>query len=182
MIKHRLHTCLPAGRDLKLQITQIIVLFSVLCSLFFLSGCQTLARKFTRKPKGEPKQEEPVIQPEVYPDVTSASDELYKDYFTFWESWADELIEFLNEKANFKKQRECAALALDNLIKMRELLKEEKAKSLEPKVIEFAAVKAIVFAGRLISSDYYYLKNKVERIKSMVHRNFTYSKIKKDLK
>ena len=175
MSKHGLHR-------LNKEITQIIFICSIFFFLFYLSGCQTLARKFTRKPKGEPKKEEPVIQPEVYPDVAQGKDELYKDYFTFWESWADELIEFLNEKANSKKQKECAALALDNLIKMRELLKEEKAKSLEPKVIEFAAVKAIVFAGRLISSDYYYLKNKVERIKSMVHRNFAYSRIKQDLK
>lgn len=175
MINRRLHR-------FKSQITQIMVLFSVLCSLFSVSGCQTLARKFTRKPKGEPKKEEPVIQPEVYPDAAAAKDDLYRDYSTFWEGWVDQLMEFLNEQANFKKQRECAYEALDNLMKMRELLNEEKAKSLEPLINEFTTVKTIVFAGRLSSSDYHYLKNKVERIKSRVHRNFAYSKISKDFK
>lgn len=175
MIKHRLHR-------LKQQITQIMVLFSVLCFLFSVIGCAAFVRKFTRKPKGEPQKEEPVIQPEAYPDVAADRDELYKDYSTFWEGWADQLMEFLNEKANFKKQRECAYEALDNLIKMRKLLNEEKAKSLEPLIDEFTAVKTIVFTGRLSSSDYTYLKNKVERIKSRVHRHFAHSKISKDLK
>lgn len=167
---------------IKRRWTQIIGLFITCSLLFTLIGCAAFVRKFTRKPKGEPEKEEPVIQPEVYPDAAVNKDELYKDYFTFWEGWADQLMEFLNEQANFKKQRECAYEALDNLIKIRELLNEEKAKSLEPLINEFIAVKTIVFAGRLISSDYSYLKNKVERIKSRVHRDFTHSRVSKDLK
>jgi hypothetical protein len=167
---------------IKRRWTQIILRSTACCLLFTLIGCAAFVRKFTRKPKGEPQKEEPVIQPEVYPDAAAAKDELYKDYATFWEGWADELMEFMNEKANFKKQKECAYESLDNLIKMRELLNEEKAKSLEPLIDEFTAVKAIVFAGRLSSSDYNYLKNKIGRIKSRVHRHFAHSKISKDLK
>lgn len=167
---------------IKRRWTQIIGLSTTCCLLFTLIGCAAFVRKFTRKPKGELEKEEPVIQPEVYPDLAAAKDELYKDYSTFWEGWADQLMEFLNEKANFKKQKECAYEALDNLTKMRELLNEEKAKSLEPLIDEFTAVKAIVFAGRLSSPDYNYLKNKVERIKSRVHRHFAYSRISKDFK
>lgn len=175
MIKRRLHR-------FKSQITQIVILSTVCCLLSTLIGCAAFVRKFTRKPRGEPKKEEPVIQPEVYPDAAADKDELYKDYSVFWEGWVDELMEFLDEKANFKKQRECAYEALDNLMKMRELLNEEKAKSLEPLMNEFTAVKTIIFAGRLSSSDYNYLKNKVERIRSRVHRHFAHSKIRKDLK
>jgi len=39
MRNHRLHTCLPAGRDLKKQITQIIVLSTLYSLLSILSGC-----------------------------------------------------------------------------------------------------------------------------------------------
>jgi|SRR3989338_828544 len=162
--------------------TQIIGV-SVSCSfLFTLIGCAAFVRKFTRKPKGEPKKEEPVIQPEVYPEAAAAKDELYKDYFTFWEGWSAELMEFLNEKANFKKQRECAYEALDSLMKMRRLLNEEKAKGLEPLINEWTTIKDIIFAGRLNSADHQYLKNKIERTKGRVRRNFAYSRIKKDLK
>ncbi|OGX25626.1 MAG: hypothetical protein A3J51_05760 [Omnitrophica WOR_2 bacterium RIFCSPHIGHO2_02_FULL_45_21] len=167
---------------IKRRWTQIILLSTTCCLLFTLIGCAAFVRKFTRKPKGEPEKEEPVIQPEVYPDLAADKDQLYKDYSAFWEGWADQLMEFLNEKANFKKQRECAYEALDNLIKMRELLNEEKAKSLESLINEFTAVKTIIFTGRLSSPDYNYLKNKVERIKSGVHRHFAHSKISKDLK
>ena len=146
-----------------------------------LCGCEAFVRKFTRKPKGEPNKEMPVLQPEVYPDVASSRDQLYKDYFLFWETWVDELLSNLSEKANVKKQKECANEALDNLLKMRSLLNDEKAKTLEPFIAEFTAVKNTISAGRPNGADFYYLRNKLERIKSKVHRNFIFSKIKKDL-
>lgn len=164
------------------HVSKIILLSTCYLLLATLTGCEAFVRKFTRKPKGEIRKEEPIIQPEAYPDISSANDELYKDYFLFWESWVDELSSFLNDKANFKKQKECASESLDNLIKMQSLLNDEKAKSLEPLIVEFTTVKKIIFSGRLNSTDFYYLSAKAERIKTKVRRNFAFSKIKKDLK
>ncbi len=153
-------------------------LWTVACGLY---GCEAFVRKFTRKPK-ELRKEEPIIQPEIYPDKSVAKDMLYKDYFVFWQTWADELQTHLNEKANLKKQKECAYEALDNLFKMQSLLSEEKAKAFEPLAGEFKTVKDIIFAGRLVSSDFDYLRLKVERIKSKVHRDFIFSRVQKDLR
>ena len=178
MNNHRLKPT-PAYRQA--GITQIILLVVCCLLLVTLTGCEAFVRKFTRKPKGEPRKETPVIQPEVYPDVASSRGQLYKDYFLFWETWVEELLSNLSEKANFKKQKECANAALDNLLKMRSLLNDEKAGILEPFIAEFTAVKNIIFVGHLNSGDFYYLRNKLERMKSKVHRNFIFSKIEKGL-
>lgn len=145
--------------------------------MFSLTGCQSFARKFIRKSKGEPKKEEPIFQPQEYPQMPQETVQFYKDYFLFWESWADELLSYLSKDANFKKQKECAEQALDNLIKMQSLLNEEKAKALTILVNEFTAVKEAIFSGNLNSASLSSLRNKIERIKSQVRREFIYKKI-----
>ena len=166
---------------LKKRITPVVLLCTLYCLLSTLIGCEAFVRKFTRTPK-EVKKEEPIIQPEVYPDAGASKEQLYKDYFLFWQAWADELLAHLNEKANAKKQKECAYEALDNLMKLEPLLNEKKAKALEPLLSEFKTVKNIIFAGHLNSPDFDYLRVKVERIKSKVHRSFVFLKAQKDLK
>ena len=163
------------------KIAQIIVLVTGFWLLVSLTGCEAFVKKFRRKPREE-KREEPIIQPESYPDVALNKDELYRDYFLFWESWADELVSFLKDNANTKKQKECIQQAMDNLLKMQSLLNEEKAVSLDKFVIELTTVKNVLFQSYLNSADFSYLKNKVERVKARVHRDFVFSKIKKDLR
>lgn len=163
-------------------VQKICLLFFISCLLFSLTGCQSFARKFIRKPKGEPKKEEPIFQPQEYPQMPQETGQLYKDYFLFWESWADELLSYLSKDANFKKQKECAEQSLDNLTKMQSLLNEEKAKALASRVNEFTAVKEAIFSGSLNSASLSSLRNKVERIKSRVRREFGYNKIQNDIK
>ncbi len=165
-------------QGLKLKITAVFMCFLMIISF---TGCEAFVKKFRRKPREE-KREEPIIQPESYPDVALNKDELYRDYFLFWESWADELVSFLKDNANTKKQKECIQQAMDNLLKMQSLLNEEKAASLDGFVIELTTVKNVLFQSYLNSADFSYLRNKVERIKARVHRDFIFSKIKKDLR
>lgn len=160
------------------SISYFCFLFLVICSL---SGCEAFVRKFTRKTK-KMVFEEPVIQPQEYPRTALSQEELYRDYFLFWETWADELINFLKEDANAKKQKACADEALDNLTKMQSLLNEEKANSLQGLIVEFNTFKNILSENSLNRADISYLRNKLERIKAKIHRGFIFSKIKKDLK
>ncbi len=157
----------------------LVLLFYFL--VFSLCGCEAFVRKFTRKPK-EIKKEEPIIEPQVYPDFVLGPDALYKDYFLFWETWSDELLVNLNEGANFKKQKSCAEEGLDNLFKMKSLLKEESAVRLNPLVSDFAALKERIFAGNINPAEFSSLRRKVERIKAGVHRNFTFTKVKDAMK
>lgn len=159
--------------------------FILVCSFIFLisglTGCEAFVRKFTRKPK-EIHKEEPVIEPQAYPDIGATKDALYKDYFLFWETWAEELLSFLRVDSNFKKQKECAWQALDNLTKMQSLLNEDKAKQLEKYIVDFTKIKDDIYSGRLIYADLYSIRLKVDNIKSGVHRSFVFSKVKNDFK
>ena len=172
---------MKGGTSHKSQVTSIIYfcfLFFVLCSL---TGCEAFVRKFTRKTK-KVALEEPVIQPQEYPQTALSREELYRDYFLFWETWVDELLNFLKEDANAKKQKACANEALDNLAKMQSLLNEEKANALAGLIGEFNTFKNILSENSLNRADISYLRNKLERIKAKVHRGFIFSKVKKDLK
>lgn len=153
-------------------------LFFVLCSL---TGCEAFVRKFTRKSK-KVVLEEPVIQPQEYPQTALSREELYRDYFLFWETWADELLNFLKEDANAKKQKACANEALDNLIKMQSLLNEEKSAALQQLIEEFSILKNILSENSFNRADLSYLRNKLEKIKAKAHRGFIFSKVKKDMK
>src|SRR3989338_7565741 len=162
-MKLKTPVCRSGRQNSKLKITALVMGFLMVISL---TGCEAFVKKFRRKPKEE-KREEPIIQPQSYPDVALNKDELYRDYFLFWESWADELVSFLKDNANTKKQKECIQQAMDNLDKF---------------VIELTTVKNVLFQSYLNSADFSYLKNKIERIKAKVHRDFVFSKIKKDLR
>ena len=141
---------------------------------------RVVARKFTRKPKDE-HREEPVIEPQSYPDVLSEKDALYKDYFLFWETWVDELSSFLYSNCSNKKQRSCSLQALDNLTKMRSLLKEDRARQLDSSIAEFTKIKDKIFLEDLLVSELGFLRIEVSRIKAEVHKNFKFSKIQKDM-
>lgn len=166
-------------RDALRIVTLFCLLVLVSCCL---CSCEAFVRKFTRKSDKAIKTEEPIFEPETYPDASANKDALYKDYFLFWETWSEELLSFLDEGENFKKQKECAEEALDNLTKMQSLLSDERGKALEVFVCDFKEIKEEIFKGGLSSVDFYSLKRKVQRIRSSIHHNFIFSKINKDLK
>ncbi len=163
------------------RIDGIVFIVLGLWLVISLAGCEAFVRKFTRKPKDEVK-EAPLLEPQQYPDGTLTKEQLYRDYYTFWESWTDELEDSLVRGTNFKKLKQCANEALDNLAKLQSLLKEEKGIKLQKCVADFTKVKDRVFSGDLTYSERDLLKDRVSRIKNQVHRDFVYSKAKNDLK
>ena len=109
--------------------------FIVILSIFFivsLTGCEAFVRKFTRKPNKEMlPREEMVLVPEEYKGPNMTKEELYRQYFLFWKSWHDELIESLAQKKSKKKQINCAQEMLKNLYSMADMLVPKKEKELE---------------------------------------------------
>ena len=165
----------------KKHVTLFIILVSGSWFLVSLAGCEAFVRKFTRKPKEEQK-ETPILEPQVYPDIIITNEQLYKDYFLFWESWSEELISFLNVNSNFKKQKQCADEALDNLLKMQSILNEDKARELDAFIVAFTKLRDRMSEGGINGSEISLLRDRVIRIKSRVHRNFVYSKVQKDFR
>ncbi len=158
----------------------IILVFSLYLLLTFL-GCEAFVRKFTRKPKNEnlPK-EEMVLAPEEYKGPGMAKEELYHQYFLFWKSWQDELINSLSEGANHKKQVDCTQEAIKNLINLKGLLNEERQKKLEIYISQLNDLKERI-AKDLYGNNIAANRQSAEQIKRNILRDFVYKKISKDI-
>lgn len=166
---------------LKPQITQIILLVTSYLLLVTLIGCDAFVRKFTRKPKKENlPQEEMILAPEEYKGPQMTKEEAYRQYFLFWKSWHDELIESLLQRRSQKKQIDCAEEAIKNLINLRVLLSIDMQKNLDVYILKLKELQD------QISTDSYgnnAITNaqRAERIKMDILKRFSYSKIRKDI-
>ncbi|MDP1853381.1 MAG: hypothetical protein Q8L26_04180 [Candidatus Omnitrophota bacterium] len=139
-----------------------------------------MRKKFVRKPKAEPKQEEPLLMPEEYnPEFNK--DVLYKDYLVYWRSWHDELIASLEANLSHKKQVDCAQEAIVNLGKLRGLLNEEKQKVLDVYLEELKALRDDIKEGAS-GANLSIIKHKLTINRRNILHNFMYSKVKEDLK
>lgn len=159
----------------------IIFIFTLWIAVGYLVGCEAFVKKFTRKPKKEKPPEEIVLVPEEYPSLFANSEEAYRQYFLYWKSWQDELINALLGRASHKKQLSCIDEATKNLGQMRNLLVEDKQKELDIYLSKLADLR------NNISEDVYSnnaTKNRsdAEQLKRNILKDFSYSKIKNSLK
>lgn len=168
-------------RRFQRQITQIIVLVTLSSLLSTSIGCDAFVRKFTRKPKRESlPQEEMVLVPEEYKGPQITKEELYRQYFLFWKSWHDELMESLLQNRSQKKKVDCLEEAIKNLDNLKTLLNEETKKKLDVYITQLKVLKDS------IAKDLYGTHNtqhfqSAGRIKRDIRRNFSYRKIKDHL-
>ena len=165
---------------LKLRAKQL-VLFVFCCSMIAgLIGCDAFVRKFTRKPKKEQiSREEMVLVPEEYKS-TMTPEQMYRQYFLFWQSWQDELIESLVQKRSNKKQVDCAQEALKNLANLRAMMKEDKQKKFDVYINDLKWLKDQITQDLYGTGAPGYARA-AERIKRGILRDFSYNKVKKDL-
>lgn len=144
-----------------------------------LCGCESFARKFTRKPKtpAEPAQKM-IVVPETYPVPDISKDDMYRGYFLYWDSWQSELLDALSDpNPNMKKQRSCADQALKNLEEMRSLL-DESGRSVAD--VHISAMAVLI---RRIAADLYGYNSasnlrEAQRLRRDIGRDLQYSRIK----
>ena len=159
----------------------VVILF--VSSVFLLSGCETLRKKFTRKRKNKESTETVVIVPRDYSAHPFPNDVLYKQYFVYWKSWNQELVSSLSEAENYKKIDECVDQSLANMKKMQAYLKEEKGKEFEVFVKKTEVLKEEIMAAKnMPPSRMNILRYSADRILSNVNRNFDLKKMKDHLK
>ena len=157
------------------------VIFIVgLALLINLVGCEAFVRKFTRKSKKEKAPEEMVLSPEEWKGPKMTKEEMYRQYYTFWKSWTDELINALSQGMSLKKRNDCAEQANKNLLGMRAMLNETKQKQLD---VYLKQVNSLTSA---IKSDIYGTSNNsnrqtAERVRRNILQSFSYGDIKNDL-
>ncbi len=148
--------------------------------LLDLAGCESIARKFTRKSKNAPRPVEMVLVPEEYKPGAN-KEETYRQYYLYWGTWQDELINALTQNASLKKRVDCAQEALKNLVGMKMMLVPDAQKNFDREISRMNDLLAD------IKSDAYGASNSrnvrvAEKIKSSVHLGFVYPKIKNYLK
>lgn len=155
----------------------------ILCILLFcfllldLAGCESFARKFTRKSKKTGQPVEMLLAPEEYKGPNMSKDELYRQYFLYWKSWQDELINALTQKASLKKKVDCAQEALKQLVNMKMLLVPDAQKNMDIYITKLNDFLSLLKGDLYGDSDD---RNRLtaERIKSGIDKRFVYSKIK----
>lgn len=154
-----------------------------LCCIFLaaLSGCETMARKFTRKSKKSGQPVQMVLAPEEYKGPEMSKEELYRQYFLFWKSWHDELENALIQRSSVKKKVSCGQEALKNLINMKSMLTSDMQKNLEIYINRMIRLLADIKSDIYGAGDFRLLQT-AERIKMDVHRDFVYPRIKNYLK
>jgi hypothetical protein len=159
-------------------------ILSVLLFCFLLLdsvGCESFTRKFTRKSKKSEQSMEMVLLPEEYKGPEMTKEELYRQYFLYWNLWQDELINSLTQNASLKKKIDCAQEALKNFTNMKMLLVTDAQKNFDTYLVKLNDLLASM------KKDVYGVDNNsnlrvAERIKAGVHQNFVYPKIRNYLK
>jgi len=167
------------------KIKKFILVFSLWSLVLSLVGCDAFVRKFTRKPKKEQYQrEEIVLAPQEY-KPTMSREEQYRQYFLFWKSWQDELINSLvslpDVSPNHKKQIDCANEAIKNLLNMRPLLNDAYQKKLDVYLGQMTGLRDLIAKdnyGTNVNSNRY----EAERLKRDILQNFSFNAIKNSLR
>lgn len=157
---------------------KVLRLFIISFLIIDLLGCDAFVRKFTRKRKKESlPQEEMVLAPEEWKGPQMTKEQMYRQYFLFWKSWQDELIEALLQKKSQKKQVDCSLEAIKNLLGLRALLNADSQKKLDNYINRLKDLHGSISRDFYGSSSLSYA-NSAERIKRGILSDFSYNKIK----
>ena len=155
----------------------LLLIFAFCFLVFSLYGCDAMRKKFIRTKKSE-SLETPIYVPVEYNQEAKSKETLYRDYFVYWQSWQDELINNLDAAANHKKQIECVEQIILNLEKMKILLVEEKQKSLDALILQSKKIRDQIGKPSLAETVLTQLKADLSRQKREIIQKFNYPGIK----
>jgi hypothetical protein len=122
-----------------------------------------------------------VLAPEEYQPPVISKEDAYRQYFLYWKSWHDELVDSLARNSSQKKQLSCLSEELKNLDEIRKLLKDAQQKALD---IYIDKIK--ILRGQ-IQEDIYGMgisrhRATAENIRRGLMRDFSYQKVKNELR
>jgi len=164
-------------QSFKFKVLLLVTTYSLLVTTL---GCDAFVRKFTRKSKRTAPKEEMVLAPQEYKPPQRTKEEVYRQYFLFWKSWQDELINAFIRGASQKKQLDCINEALKNLDKLRTTLAEDRQKELDRYISQLKDLQGLI-AADTYGNDVQKNRLSAERIKRSILRDFSYSKVKNSL-
>jgi hypothetical protein len=118
----------------------VIALITLHSSLFTgLVGCESLQKKFTRKPKTPVERPQPVVSFRNYMEGATPMDR-YRKHYAMFAYWNDQLITELQQPRdmNPKRVQRASEETLQELRILSELLREDAAAELQPMIEERA--------------------------------------------
>jgi hypothetical protein len=163
---------------MKRNLRFLFLIIFYFCILNFV-GCEAFGKKFIRKHKDTDSDIEMVLEPQEYPEHPAPTEEIYRETFGFWKNWHEALIDSLSSQDNnAKKQKECVVYALDNLNRLKSLLREDKAKELEKEIKELTSAKERIEKSVLTEVEKVVIRNNLERQELRIDSRYVYSKVK----
>ena len=145
-------------------------------------GCESLERKFTRKPKNPPPTPSPIIQFQDYTRSLTPLDRYRKHYMIF-DYWNEELIDVLRSASmNQKRLARASAEALGELRILQGLLRENKAASLAPMLQEREAIDQQAQRGSIGTLQATTALRALESQSRQMHRDFFWRDVQDDLR
>jgi hypothetical protein len=151
---------------------------TILLFIFFVSGCQTLRKKFVRRPKKEEKRHEAVLVPQDYSDLKESPELLYRRYFAFWKYWQQELIDSLVPGGNRKRQLDCISRTIDSLTRLKGFLIQEKQAYIDKHILRLKNVSRRIQQGRLTEMGWNNLRRELEKQRRQLDRELVWSNVK----
>jgi hypothetical protein len=147
--------------------------------LIELTGCASVQKKFTRKPK-TPSHIPAAVYLQEGPYQKKFSNEYYyKTHFTLWKTWHSDLLNQLG--GNQKKVSRCAQETRGHLTEMHRYLAPEEQAKLQPELDELNRICQRIESGRYSESQYGRTRTDLERIQRVVANNFYFDKVKAHL-
>jgi len=126
--------------------------------------------------------EQMVLNPEVYPDRFASKEDAYRQYFLYWKSWQDELIDSLGEEQpNLRRRSDCAHEAIRNLTEMQRLLSGGERAEADKYVSKMLALKADIEKD-IYGANSWALRRQAEDLERRIRRAMQYEKVKDSLK
>ncbi|MBI3320642.1 MAG: hypothetical protein HYZ91_00035 [Candidatus Omnitrophica bacterium] len=139
-------------------------------------GCESLQRKFTRKPKDPTAAPSPIL---TFQDYTQAMTPLdrYRKHFLMFDYWNEDLMVALqettpNSAVNPKRLKRSSGESLAELRTLKALLVEEVGARLEPLIEERATIDRQLQRGDFSATELHRLSRTLEAQTRRIHRDF----------
>jgi hypothetical protein len=141
--------------------------------LIALVGCESLQRKFTRKPKTAQERAAPVIGFLDYSGAMTPMDR-YRKHLLMFDYWNDQLLEALEETSpSPKRLKHASSEALAEMTVLQGLLAEEPAVRLTLLLEERAQLDAQIQAGRVTAVSAKPLRDRLQAQTNQFERAFS---------
>jgi hypothetical protein len=145
-------------------------------------GCESLQRKFTRKPKQPGPAPNPIIQFQDYTRAMTPLDR-YRKHVLMFDYWNHELMDaFGSSPLNPKRYKHSSSESLMELETMRDLLQDDAAARLQPLIEERTKLNRRLQGGNIPEPSVSMMTRALEGQTRRINREFSWRDMEEHLK